>query len=410
MKKTIIKILKWAIIIFFILFLVANIVITALGITSILLFSVIITITFLISEWILRTRSISRKSSINTRVLIASIFIGILIVESGLRIVDKYDSYNEQAGGFFYRSPYFINPAKKSWIYTRTANITKTENKREYKYIVTTNSEGLRDIEHPKQKIDDEYRIIGLGASFTEGAGVSYSDLSWVKVLGRNLDKKIKHKKITAINAGIADSDPFFELILLKEKLLDYDPDLVIVAINSSDITNVIVRGGMERVKPDKTILYRAGPWFEMLFGMSYISRFFFLDVLKYDWLFLKPDEKIIESRIALEKIYSCILMFEELSKNKNFDLLIVFHPRIHEVIKGKFDFDEMILNLNSETQIAILDLLDFFINRENMNKTNVSKYYWPINKHHNAKGYELFAKGVEEKILDWGFIDTLAL
>ncbi|MFH1319642.1 MAG: SGNH/GDSL hydrolase family protein [Bacteroidota bacterium] len=387
------KCVKWCAVIIFILFLLANIVLTAFGVTSIFFFSVIITVTFLISEAILKIAGCDRNTKGNMRVLISSVFIALIIGEIILRISGKYDSYREQNGDFFYTTVYAPAIAAKL----------------DKKTLIHVFDENLMDLinnaESIKPKPLDEYRIFALGDSFTEGVGSS-SDSTWLKLLEKDLNKKIKVKTIKTINAGISGNDPLFEYLILKETLLKHEPDMVIIAVNSSDIDEIIVRGGMERFRLDSTIRFKSGPWFEILFGTSYICRFVVLNVFKYDWLFLSPGERKAEKDKALSHIYSSILMFEELSKKKYFNLLIVFHPLIEEVISVRYDFDELILTLNEETHIPVLDLLDYYLDHENMNRNNVSEYYLTVDKHHNAKGYEAFARGVGKKIRELGWVN----
>lgn len=404
--KKILTLSKWCAVIVFSLFLVANIAFfVTSGKTSILFFSVIITTTFLLAEVVLKIINAPIKTRVNIRVLIASIFLSALIGEVILRFDGQYDSYKERSGHFFYLSPYYLSKdVKASWFYTREPNNIKNIEDKELKYTLTTNSEGLRDVEYAAQKPANTFRIIALGDSFTEGMGVESNSSTWVKVLESNLNQKSKQKQVTVMNAGAAGSDPFFEYVLLKYKLLVYNPDLVIVAINTSDITNVIARGGAERFLPDTTLHIKSGPWFEPLFGSSYIFRYFAMEVFKYDWFFMNAEERKVEMNNALEKIYSCILSFEELSREYGFKLTVVFHPMYHEVLTGNSDFDKLISKTKYETEITVVDLFDYF---KNQVRADVDELYWPINRHHNAEGYKVFAKGVEKRILELNYLAT---
>ena len=353
------------------------------GVVSILLLLAIITLVFLITEAVLRIRNCGNKTRNNIRILILSIFTSILAGEVILRISGKYDSYREQKGDFFYNFIYET---------VRLDNETLFE-------IFDDNYKATKphDTEF-ERKSNDEFRILGLGDSFTEGVGTS-PDSTWLKLLEKKLREKNANQTIKTFNAGLSGNDPFFEYLLLKEKLLVYKPDLVIVAMNNSDIIETIARGGMERFQPDSTIIFKKGPWFETLFGMSYLCRLFVFEVLQYDWLFLSESERKGEEIEALNKIYACMLKFGILAKAEDLEILLIFHPMIEEVVSGNFLFKKMINKLSNEASLETLDLLDFFQNETIMNKNNASSYYWEIDKHHNSKGYELFAAGVEKKI-----------
>jgi len=256
----------------------------------------------------------------------------------------------------------------------------------------------LRDINHSVVKAPNEFRIVGLGDSFTEGCGVALGEETWVKMVERSF--RLSELSITTVlNGGVSGSDPFYQYLLLKEKLLKYSPDLVIVAINSSDVIDVVVRGGMERFKEDGSVKYKGGPWFEPLFGMSHLVRLFILNVLEYDWYLLQRNERAEKEKEAIDQIYTSIQMFDELSRKAGFKLLIVFQPLLDELEKEKFPFSELIAKLESEKRVAVLDLLDFYLQDEKVQKGHAASYYWPLDLHHNRQGYAMFAKGVRNKL-----------
>lgn len=370
------------------------------GKVSIWFFSVVITFFFLITEGILKIAACSRRTKIHTRLFLSSVFLAILLGELVLRSLGMVASFNEKKGNYYYLSPYHVTWDKsKSWLHIREdRNEKSVEIYPEFTYVVEVNSEALRDVNHTEIKATDEYRIVGLGDSFTEGVGATLNEHSWAKMLEKTF--RINDTSTTIVfNGGVSGSDPFFEYMLLKEKLLKYDPDLVIVAINTSDINDVIVRGGMERFQPDTTVNFRSGPWIEPIFGMSRVCRLLMLKVFGYDWYLLRPGERKEETQKALDLIYSCILKFEEMSQEEAFDLLILFHPLQYEVVAAEFELDELIVKLEKETTIDVLNLLEYYINDEKVNADNVEIYYWPVDQHHNEAGYALFARGVKQKI-----------
>ena len=392
-SKNILKFSKWSALFILTCFLIANIVLAIKGVISILLFSVVFAFTFLLVEICLSLIRSSTKTRSNVRTLIVSIIIGVLIGEISLRVWGKYDSYREKKGEFFYNVVY---------------EKTNLDNKKLFEIFNTrlslTNPSYKEGFE---SKAEDEFRILGVGDSFTEGIGTS-NDSTWLKLLETRLNEGAGLKRIKTFNAGISGNDPFFEYILLKEKLLAYQPDLIIVAINNSDISETIVRGGPERFLPDSTIEFREGPWYETLFGMSYICRVFVIEVLKYDWLFLTPEERKREESAAIDKIYLRLLQFGQLAKENDLNILLVFHPMIEEVVSGNMSFDETIEKLSTEPHLKVLNLLDYFLNEENMSSENVGDYYWENDKHHNSRGYELFAKGIEKNILKMQEYDVM--
>ena len=97
---------------------------------------------------------------------------------------------------------------------------------------VKINAEGFRDDEiAPKEQFD--LRILMLGDSMTWGYGVEKEE-----TFSEVLQQKLKAKGINAdvINAGATSYSPTLEYLLLKNKGLSYQPDIVILNLDMSDI------------------------------------------------------------------------------------------------------------------------------------------------------------------------------
>lgn len=105
---------------------------------------------------------------------------------------------------------------------------------------VEINSEGLRDREHPKEKPADTIRIAILGDSFAEAMQVEADEAFW-GVMERKLEScpSLKGRKVEAINFGVTNYGTAQQLLVLRQKVWDYDPDLVLLAVfTGNDITD----------------------------------------------------------------------------------------------------------------------------------------------------------------------------
>ena len=96
------------------------------------------------------------------------------------------------------------------------------------------NSEGFRGPEFIKDKPNDIYRIIAIGGSTTFGAGVA-DENTWPSILEKKLQNISGDKDIEVINAGTPGLNSFSENILVKERLVHYKPDLIIVYDGNND-------------------------------------------------------------------------------------------------------------------------------------------------------------------------------
>lgn len=355
-----------------------------------------------ISARIFRLKSDTKNSH---RLLIISVTVSLIGLEIFLRVgLNKYSNYYEKNGSKNYQSIYEYDNSKWFWVHYPGEDLRWT--KTEFTHIRKTNSLGLSEKEIPLVKGKDEIRIIALGDSYTEGVGTSYES-TWAKVVERNLTRSIPNKKITVINAGISGSDPFFEYVLLKEKLLVFKPDFVIVAINHSDIDDIILRGGMERFQTNGTVSFRKPPKWEWIYSISYIFRHIIHDLFQYDWLLMKKSEREYNEQMAMIKMKGVLEKFDGMAKEIGFGLLIVFHPHEYEVKNERYEsksFSELISGLMREKRLPVIDLLDDY-KKNLMNKDNYSEFFWKIDMHHNTKGYEAMGNAIGSKITEMGLI-----
>ncbi|MBK8672736.1 MAG: SGNH/GDSL hydrolase family protein [Bacteroidetes bacterium] len=131
----------------------------------------------------------------------------------------------------------------------------------EFNTKFTTNNEGFRDNYFDTNKT--KYRIVTIGDSFTECVGSS-NDSTWQKQLKKIILDSSK-KDIDIYNCGIKGNDPVFEYLLLKSKLVKYKPDLVILTINASDITDIEIRGGFNRFNFKNKLVIKEKPFWSFL-------------------------------------------------------------------------------------------------------------------------------------------------
>ena len=113
---------------------------------------------------------------------------------------------------------------------------------------VKNNSHGLRGLEFNKNKQNDVYRIIAIGGSTTWGSGESNDKLTWPG----HLQKIIEHEtenKVEVINAGISGFNSENEYAMIRDKLVNYNPDLIIMYDGYNDHQNTKIQDTIENWK-----------------------------------------------------------------------------------------------------------------------------------------------------------------
>lgn len=94
---------------------------------------------------------------------------------------------------------------------------------------ININSFGFRGDEITIEKSNEIIRIFMVGGSTTFGAGATSDDNTIPVLLQQKLEKSNPMKNIEVINAGIPFADSFRETYLIKNKILQFQPDIIII-------------------------------------------------------------------------------------------------------------------------------------------------------------------------------------
>jgi len=331
----------------------------------------------------------------NIRLLYISLFITLSIAEFGLRKIGVYATHSEK-NFFKYSSSLLSYPENMHMIVSDKGMVEMYYE--EFVHQRYFNADCLPDIDHDTEKDSGIYRIMALGDSFTEGVGASF-DSTWVNLLLNKINGTYTDKKIEMFNAGLSGNDPFYAFVIFKDKLLKYKPSLVIVAINTTDISDFFFRGGFERFKKDGSVVYKNPPQWEGIYAYSYIVRLFIHNMLGYDRHFIHKNDLKEETNKAIIALSGAVNNFYILSQKHNFKLLVVIHPQYIEAINGKYLCDDFSLSFKKNKNLDIVDILVCF-NKYNINcRKSAQQYYWPFDRHHTPEGYNIFAECVFKHI-----------
>jgi len=141
---------------------------------------------------------------------------GLILAEVGLRILGitypVFDAYDATRG-------IALKPGKQGWYHGEGGAYVKI------------NSLGYRDVEHTREKPPGIFRIAVLGDSFTEARQVSIAD-TFCKQLEKRLSGRPEfgNLKVEVLNFGIGGYATDQELLTLRLHVLDFSPDLVMLA------------------------------------------------------------------------------------------------------------------------------------------------------------------------------------
>jgi lysophospholipase L1-like esterase len=367
-----------------------------------LFLSAVASMSLLLVEFALRAVESSAAIRARVRLLVATTLVMLFAAEAALRYgTPRWATYTERNGGAYFRQ----FRGERSWFRSYMPGGPYRFTTSEYSHYRDINSLGLTGPEFIREKAPGEYRILALGDSFTEGLGTP-ADTTWVKVTEARLQERYPERRITSINAGMSGNDVFTEQMMLKEKLLPFNPDLIILALNTSDMNEIIVRGGSERFQPDGTVAYRNGPRWEPLYGLSYIWRAIAHQVLGYNFLLIKSRDMPARGREAAGLLDAALKSIRDLCRAKGIDFIVISHPHANEVMQGEYGdaaYNDLVASIEGERDLQFVDLLKYYTQHGIITAETAQQFYWPIDLHHNTKGYQIMGEAIAKQVVELG-------
>jgi hypothetical protein len=100
--------------------------------------------------------------------------------------------------------------------------------------MVRTNSSGMRDRERSMKKADNVIRIAVLGDSVTFGFGVENEE-TYPSMLEKMLNQTDSRHKYEVLNFGVGGYSSQDEALVLRDKAIQWNPDLVVIGYVSND-------------------------------------------------------------------------------------------------------------------------------------------------------------------------------
>ncbi len=286
-----------------------------------------------------------------------------------------------------------------SYYHIREPNTNFKLKTSEYSHNRITNTLGYTDGEWSLEKDTNTIRIICLGDSYTEGMG-AVMDSVYSSFIFRSLSKRYK---VEILNAGRSGSDPFFDYVLLRDKIIEYEPDIILQSFTSNDLYyDIITRGGMERFQSDKTLKFKNNYWWSPIYQISFSARILIQVFGNYDKYLVKTNKT---QDLKKEAEVNTVQLFEEymkLARAHNFKLIVFTFPFISDLTVSNENllFYDKMNHEFSKFSLNFYNLQPCYEEYITEHSGTYKDYYWGKDGHHNAKGYEMMANCIEEILL----------
>ncbi|MEX2301411.1 MAG: SGNH/GDSL hydrolase family protein [Bryobacterales bacterium] len=121
----------------------------------------------------------------------------------------------------------------------------------DYRHWQSVNEKGLRGEFVPSysRKSDDVFRVLVLGDSFVEGAGVSDHEV-FPAALSKRLNGADQRGEYEVINFGVSGYSTDQELLAFEREGVKYDPDVTILAFVYNDLEGNVASNASGATKP----------------------------------------------------------------------------------------------------------------------------------------------------------------
>jgi hypothetical protein len=345
---------------------------------------------------------------INIVLLFTSIIICLVFMEIGIRIWNPLIAKPRQA--HVHRTSNTLG-----WELIPDAyGVGSTGNK------IKVNSVGFRDVEHKIQKGKNTYRIMVVGDSFTFGMGVNLEE-TYAKQLERLLTST--DRPVEVINCGVIGYVMWQNVETLKQKVLPYRPDLVVLGVFLNDI-----RLSLPPYKENTN--WKAKNPFEK--KDSKIMNYFYL------WNFIKNWQKRYEAKNRHRRGYEYLKGIEERKAafdhlepgDKKYFWYKIMHGKLEEKYYIEFakalrNFVDIAESIGAEVIVCIIpDAAQIHEPNRQHNNRFVKKtcsqigtpfadattrfeqeadpkllYLFPVDAHNSPLGHRLIAEAIAEQI-----------
>ena len=307
---------------------------------------------------------------------------------------------------------------------------------RDFNYIQRVNNLGLRGRDIDVEKKANVLRIAMLGDSFTMGKGVE-DDETFSSMLENALNQSTL-QTIEILNAGVDSYAPILSFLQLKNQLMAYEPDLVILNLDMSYLLQEMayrqravydasgellgVDGRLEQLQLTRTqkarnwinehlffsrlIIYHIQHWAHQHSGINVANVVGIANpaILAHT---LKKDNHTTARSDQWMQLFTSIRAIQSLCDKEGISFLLTTYPWGHQVnehewLPGRFAFvtsedipsDASLNHIRQLARESNIDFLDVFADFQAYSGSE--NLYYNNDMHWTPRGHQLMADAIE--------------
>lgn len=334
------------------------------------------------------------------------IFLALLIAETICKVMDIQRSRSKHR--LVSRISYVSDiPSVR---YEMVANISSTTPGFAGNLIVHTDSNGFRSAEVSRIKPADVYRIAILGDSISFGRSLPQNDI-FPEILKSNMNDRPYAKRVEVINASLSGRDTWEEYAILKHKVLDLDPDLVVLQICLNDHVR------LPFPKHDTQLgVFGEMSWYDYSSLLALLDR----EIKGFRALHVKWIKKLGLDRRSKERVildhyidpktmhevgdhwndWSRVLLdIHNLAQESGAETLFVTFPLLHQIKNGQSETLPILSKFAQQNRIPYLDMIGPFSEED-----RIPLYDYT---HPTKRGHNIVAESIEEFVRTQHLVTT---
>lgn len=181
---------------------------------------------------VIRQPAIGLPKKSDVALVLFSTFLTFFLLEIMARAWLSYLATPEQ----YDRYVLFTSLDPKEYAWTPHPYLAYSPTPNYQKGLTSHNSLGYRNDDFPLEKPEGVFRIVALGGSSTYDVSIPDNKEIFTAQLEKLLKEEYGYQNVQVINAGVPGYNSWEILVNLEFRVLDLDPDLVIIYENTNDV------------------------------------------------------------------------------------------------------------------------------------------------------------------------------